>query len=253
MINLNDTSGLPLLLNTQENSLHPAGEITYSSIDRVKLDSIRPILLNKTLRYPIDIYTEYIDISLTKHESSFKKNDLHYSITLLPPGLLGIEYNKTHIFAPDKDENDITAIADIIHGNGIVLIQRVKEKGELDFDTEVEFVAMCRVRKGDRIPVPQKYMYTFLNSSSSTLVIGRLYEDDGKIDYRTIRRERGMSYYFIRKNARQEIVKNPNYKEVPLLKRKKSENLARKYKLTSSKPIYTQFIQNERRFRKMLV
>lgn len=253
MINLQDTSGLPLLFNNQDNSLHPAGEICFASIEKVKLDMVRPILLNKTLRYPLYVYSEYWDICLNDHKTAFTKNNLHYNLIIVPPGLLGVEYNKTHIFAPDKDQNDITAIVDVVYGSGIVLIQKVKEPGELDFETEVEFVSMFNVRKGDRVAIPQKYMYTFINTTNSALILGRVFEDDGKIDYRTIRREQGMSYYFIRKNARREVVRNPRYKEIPDLKRHKAESIAKKFRLTSAKPIYTQFIQNPTRFKKLLV
>lgn len=253
MINLQDSTGLPLLLNNQDNSLHPAGEIQISTVEKIKLDVIRPCLLNKTLRYPLQVYTEYYDICLKSHKTIFTKNKLHYNIITLPPGLLGIEYNKTHIFAPDKDRNDITAVIDVVYGNGMVLIQRIKDKGELDFETEVSFVGVFRVRRGDRVPIPQKYMYTFINSSNTVLIVCRIYEDDGKIDYRSIRREQGMSYYFIRKNARREIVRNPRYKDMPELKKLKPENYTKKHRLTSSRPIYTQFIQNPARFKKMLV
>lgn len=253
MINLQDSSGLPLLLNTQDNSLQPAGEVVFDSIDKIKLENLRPVLLNKTLRYPLNVYSEYCDICLKKHIKIFKKNSLHYNITVLPAGLLGIEYNKTHIFAPDKDQNELTAIVDIIYGRGSVLIQKVKEKGELDFDTEVSFAAAFRVRRGDRVPIPKKYMYTFVNASNSPFIVGRLFENDGKIDYRTLRKEHGMSYYFIRKNAREEVVKNPHYKEVPKLKRMNAQNYSRKFRLTSTKSIYSQFTQNEKRFNKLLV
>ncbi|MDD3648113.1 MAG: glucose-6-phosphate isomerase family protein [Candidatus Dojkabacteria bacterium] len=253
MINLQDFSGLPLLLNNQDNSLHPAGEISFEKLERIRLDTIRPVLLNKTLKYPLNVYTEYSDIYLNKDKSIFAKNKLHYSIIILPPGLLGIEYNKTHIFSPDKDQNDITAIVDIIHGKGTVIVQQLKEKGELDFETDVSFVAAFKVKKGDRVPIPQKYMYTFINSSSLPLIVGRLYEDDGKIDYRTMKKEHGMSYYFIRKNARQEIVRNPHYKDVPRLKRIKAEDYCKKFRLTAAQPIYTQFIYNPDRFKKLLV
>jgi oxalate decarboxylase/phosphoglucose isomerase-like protein (cupin superfamily) len=253
MINLQDTSGLPLVLDTQDNSLQPAGEVQIASTEKIKLENVRPILLNKTLRYPLDIYTEYADICAQKDADLFPKNKLHYSMLVIPAGLLGIEYNKTHIFAPDKDKNELTAIVDIIYGRGIIFIQKVKEKGPLDFDTEVNDAIMFKVRKGDRVPIPQKYMYTFINVSNSPLILGRLFEDDGKIDYRTIRREHGMSYYFIRKNARQEVVRNPHYKQIPKLKRVKAENFASKFRLTSQKPIYTQFVYNPDRFKKILV
>jgi len=253
MINLQDTSGLPLLLNTQDNSLQPAGEIMFDKRDRVKLENIKPVLLNKTLRYPIDIYSEYCDICLSKDQNCFKNHKLHFSIIILPPGLLGIEYNKTHIFAPDLDQNDISVIIDIIYGKGSILIQRVKEKGEYDFDTEVDFAAVMKVERCNRAIVPQNYMYTFINASNYPLIIARLYEDDGKIDYRSMRKEHGMSYYFIRKNARQEIVRNPHYKEVPNLKKFNNEKYLRSYNCTSKKPIYTQFLKEPKKFCRLLV
>ena len=253
MINLQDLSGLPLLFNTQDNSLQPTGEVGFISLEKIRLEMLRPILLNRTLRYPHQIYSEYCDICLTKHTELFEKSDLHFGLIILPSGLLGVEYNKTHIFAPDQDENEIAAIIEIIYGSGIILIQKVKEKGEYDFDTEVVFSGMFKVRKGDRIPIPQKYMYTFINPGNGPLIAARIFEDDGKIDYRTLRREQGMSYYFIRKNARREVVRNPHYKEIPKLKRLKTDDYCRKYRLTAFKPIYTQFIQNSERFTKMLV
>jgi len=253
MISLQDYSGLPLLLNNQDYTLQPAGEVSLENLERVKLDIIRPTLLNRTLKYPVYVYTEYSDVCLQKHASILKKSKLHYNILVLPPGLLGIEYNKTHIFSPDKDQNDITGIIDIVHGRGLVLIQKLKEKDSLSIETEVDFVSLFVVKKGDRLAIPQKYMYTFINSSSSALVIARLFEDDGKIDYRSIWREQGMSYYFIRKNARREVVRNPRYRAVPKLHRVSPETSAKEWKLTSAKPLYNQVAQNPERFKGLLV
>lgn len=253
MINLQDLSGLPLLFNIQDNSLQPTGEVGFEVLEKVRLDMLRPILLNRTLRYPLHVYTEYCDIYLAKHAEIFKKAKLHFSLIILPSGLLGVEYNKTHIFAPDQDQNDIAVIVEIVYGSGIVFIQKVKEKGEYDFDTEVSFSGMFKVKKGDRIPIPQKYMYTFINPSNYPLIVARIFEDDGKIDYRTLRREQGMSYYFIRKNARKEVVRNPHYKDIPLLKRLKCDDYCGRFRLTASKPIYTQLVQNPDRFMNMLV
>lgn len=253
MINLQDVSGLPLLFNTQDNSLQPTGEVGFEMLEKVRLDMLRPILLNRTLRYPLHVYSEYYDICLSKHEEIFNKTKLHFSLIVLPSGLLGVEYNKTHIFAPDQDQNDIAAIAEILYGKGILFMQKVKEKGEYDFDTEVLFSGMFKVKRGDRIPIPQKYMYTFINPGNAPLIVARTFEDDGKIDYRTLRREQGMSYYFIRKNARREVVRNPHYKDIPPLKRLKCDNYCSKFRLTASKPIYTQIVQNPDRFAKMLV
>lgn len=256
MISLQDYSGLPLLLNNQDYTLHPAGEISIKCTERVRLDMIRPTLLNKTLKYPLHVYTEYCDITMPKHEELFSKNNLHYNMLVVPPGLLGIEYNKTHIFAPDKDRNELTAIVDVVYGRGLVLIQKprdILDESSKEDDKENPFAAMFLIKKGDRIPVPQGYLYTFVNSSNSALVIGRLFEDDGKIDYRSIRWVQGMSHYFIRKNARREVVKNPRYRDVDKIKVIKCDKYSQRFRLTSTKPIYTQCVQNVDRFKDILV
>ena len=253
MINLQISSGLPLLFNTTDNSIHPAGEISLVNKESIKLDSLRSILLNKTLRYPVNVYTEYKDICLAGHEHFFKKNSLHYSISIVPSGLLGVEYTKTHIFSPDKDQNTVAAIADVLYGKGAVLVQKIKEKGNLDYETEVCNAQLFLVKPGDRIAIPQKHMYTFINSSNKAFIVGRLYENDGKIDYRTIWKEQGMCYYLIRKNARREIVRNPRYKTIPKIENCRVCKNNSKYRITAKKPLYTQFIQNPQRFKKMLV
>lgn len=253
MINLQDASGLPLLFDIQNNSIQPAGDIIYEGKEVVKLKNIKPILLNKTLRYPVQVYTEYEDIYLNKHKQIFEDHSLHYNLVIVPSGLLGVEYTKTHIFSPDQDQNEITAIVDVIYGEGVVLIQQAKEDEGFNINTEISFVKAYHAKKGDRVVVPQGYMYTFINSGSKPYVLGRLFENDGKIDYRTIRHERGMSYYVIRKNARKEIVTNPRYKTVPKLDEVKPEKNAKKHSLTSKKPIYTQAIRRPKRFEELLV
>jgi oxalate decarboxylase/phosphoglucose isomerase-like protein (cupin superfamily) len=253
MINLQDSSGLPLIFNSHDNSLQISSELSVGMIDRVKLDSIRSILLNRTLHYPLQVYTEYSDITLAHHASLFRTHKLHYNILILPSGLLGIEYNKTHLFSPDNDRNEITLITDIIYGSGIILTQSIDKVETTDNEPCVDFAAMYKVKKGDRIAIPQKYMYTFVNTSNNPLIIGRLFEDDGKIDYRTLKREQGMAYYFIRKNARREIVRNPRYKTCAKLKNISPLESITRYRLTSVKPLYTQVIENPERFKKLLV
>jgi len=253
MINLHDTSGLPIIFESEDNSIQQTSEIFFENKEVVKLDSIRPTLLNKTLKYPTHVYTEYNNICIPSHKTIFSKNKLHYNIEIVPAGLLGVEYTKTHIFSPDNDKNEITAIVDVIYGNGNILVQRMKAKGEFEFDTEVTTASISTIKAGERIVIPQNYMYTFINSSGRPFIIGRLYEDDGKIDYRSIWREQGMAYYIIRKNARKEVVRNPRYKYIPPLENLKEQKLVEKLKLTSVKPIYTQFVNNPERFKKLLV
>jgi hypothetical protein len=58
-------------------------------------------------------------------------------------------------------------------------------------------------------------LYTFINSSENNIIFSKIYKKCCIIDYTSLGRERGLAYYCIRKNGRQEIVRNPHYKATP--------------------------------------
>lgn len=252
MISLQDSSFLPLTFDERDNAIFFPDEAKHGGVDRVKLGEMSPILLNRTLVYPDKVYTEYKDVGFASDQDTLEKHDLHYNILVLPTGLLGVEYTKTHIYTTEHDEREVICIAEVIKGGGTLLMQKIEPKDEYDFDTSVSEVNVVKIKPKERVPIPNGYQYCFINTRNQPLVLSRVFRHDGRIDYRTIRKERGMAYYVIRKNARQEYVKNPRYRTVPKLTRSKPETYQNKFNLTSSKPLYQQIIQDPKRFKNIL-
>lgn len=252
MINLQEISSLPITFDDRDNALFVGENASCDQISRIKLSEMIPILLNRTLVYPDKVYNEYLDVKYIDDEKVFKSKGLHYNVLVMPTGLLGVEYTKSHIYTTDKAKTDIIGVIEVLYGAGTLIMQKLAPKDEFDFDTSVESVVIVKVPKGARVPIPAGYQYAFINTRSKPLVIAKLTKNDGRLDYRTMRKEQGLSYYAIRKNARQEYVKNPRYRDIPKLKKEKPEVLCKKYNLTSSKPLYDQVVQNPDRFSKLL-
>jgi len=183
------------------------------------LQNLLPALLNKSLRYPEDVYEENEDLFTTQDEELFKKSLLHYDIIVLPAGLLGIEYIKTHIYYSPKSEGKYSSVVECLMGILTVLIQKNKPKDEYDFDTAVEEGIMIKLRRGEKIAIPTGYYYTFINTKNSPVIFSRTYKNKGVVDYSILGNEQGLAYFAIRKNARTEIVFNPRYREIPKIKK----------------------------------
>lgn len=252
MINLRDTSSLSVTFDNRDNAIFFPEHISSSRIERVKLEELKPILLNRTLVYPDKVYTEYHDVSSNDDQQVYEKFGIHYNMVVLPTGLLGVEFTKSHIYAADSQSKNVTCVVEVIKGGATVLMQKIKPKEDYEIETTVEDIIIVKVKTGEKLPIPSGYQYSFINTRNHPLILSRVYLTDGRIDYRTIRREQGLSYYVIRKNARQEYVKNPRYRETPKLRSIKCDTYNRKYKISPVKPLYLQIIEDMKKFRDLL-
>lgn len=246
MINLQDFFSFPSLFDKKDNSLIFPSNVDYSSSNTITLDDIKPILLNRTLRYPREIYTEYRNVSFNSDSEKYCKCNLNFDVIVIPTGLLGIEYNKTHIYRGGENEGKLCALVEVVYGSALIMLQRTKAKERFQIGTEVDEVVIIRVSQGAKVPIYSGYMYEFINSKSKPLIIAKTYISR-KIDYTQIKREQGLAYYIIRKNARQEVVKNPRYKEVPNARMKiRFDN--EEVPIDIRKPLYNQLIEETNKF-----
>jgi oxalate decarboxylase/phosphoglucose isomerase-like protein (cupin superfamily) len=173
-------------------------------------------------------------------------------MVVLPTGLLGVEFTKSHIYGGGNQSKDINCIIEVVKGGATILLQKNKPPEEYEIETTIRDFIVAKVKSGEKFPIPSGFQYSFINTRNYPLVLSRIYKYDGRIDYRTLRREQGLGYYVIRKNARQEYVKNPRYRETPKLRTVKPETYARKYKVSSTKPLYMQLVENPTRFKDLL-
>lgn len=216
MLDLLDFCSLDIHFDPQSNALLYGENIKCNSYQKINLKNLSPILLNKSLIYPEEVYEEYQGVSYQQDES-LSNGCVSYDVINLPAGLLGIEFIKTHVYySPiDSDGDKVSSIIEVLFGNLNIILQKNAPKGELDFYTHVEEGYLVKLTPGDKFVIPQGYLYTFVNTSEEHVIFSRVYKKCCIVDYSSLKKERGLAYYCIRKNGRQELVQNPFYKNTP--------------------------------------
>lgn len=219
MVSLLDTCSLDISFDVENNKIVYGQNVLPVSTNRVTLKNLIPTLLNKSLSYPEEVYEEHTRIH-SLEDLHWEDKDISYDIICLPAGLLGVEYIKTHVYySPDEIEHKrYSTVIEVNYGILTIIMQKNAPKDELEFETRVEEGLMVKVHKGQKFVVPQGYFYTFINTEDIPVLFVRIYKKNGIVDYAVFKRERGLAYYCIRKNARQEIVHNPIYRNTPKIK-----------------------------------
>ncbi len=144
------------------------------------------------------------------------------NITVWETGTVGREYINTygHYHVGQLDETYIVAA-----GEGVVLLQRRKEKNGNPIDGEIESFYAIKVKVGDEVFIPSGTGHLVANTGKTWLVTVddspvNFAEVDpvslpGHADYEPVKKLHGFAYYLIEENDQPTLVKNPNYKEVP--------------------------------------
>jgi len=110
----------------------------------------------------------YRNIFLPHHQEKISKLDLRYDITVLPPGMIGQEFNKSlghyHPMVPGL------AIAypelyEVLHGKALFLLQKM----DADFKNVITVLAIEAVA-GQKIVYPPNYGHIIVNIGSEPLV-----------------------------------------------------------------------------------
>lgn len=89
--------------------------------------------------------------------------------------------------------------------------------------------------------------HVFINTRQTPLVFS-IVRNSEDFNVRRFIPEQGAGYYFIRKNARQEVVRNPKYKIVPKYKKGTSKLVLKEMGITEKTPIFKQIIRRPERF-----
>ncbi len=136
----------------------------------------------------------------------FKEHSVRYDLTLIPPGLIGPEYNKTHgHFHPRSGKGRYYGeIYEVLSGKGLILLQHRKLEDFLVFQVE----------KGDSVFIPGEYGHVTVNTGKRPLLMGNLVIDGFKSQYGMVKRKHGFAYYVFDGEI---FIPNPHYKEYPTL------------------------------------
>jgi glucose-6-phosphate isomerase len=151
------------------------------------------------------------------HRAVARSGWLRYDLTIIPPLMLGTEYNKTagHYHSLAKRGLSYPEVYEILHGSATYLLQK-KKKGSKKASGELDDVIIIDAIEGDKILMPPNYGHVTINRSPSTLIMANIVADRCVSDYSEYARLRGAAYYITKKG----IIKNPNYKKVPAPRKK---------------------------------
>ncbi len=145
------------------------------------------------------------------------------NITIWESGEVGSEYIKTygHYHVGKLDETYT-----VLQGQGIIIMQvrKIGKDGQ-PVDDEIENFKAISVKEGDKVFIPSGTGHLALNTGNVWFVTSddspvNFAEKDavslpGHADYGPFKRLHGAAYYVVNKNGKPELVKNPNYKNVP--------------------------------------
>ncbi len=253
MIYLSKPSSFNIKLDNNSHSLILEEGIRYDDVLEGTLDYVRPCLLNPDLDVPIHLYRVYQNLHNEADKSLGDK--VEYDLLLMPPNVTGVEYVKTHGHkTPEIPGKDLTypVIIEILYGAGTFILQKFNNNFDpfVAVEPEISEVYMLKAQKGTKVIIPPNFYYTLINTRGTYLVTGRLHHCwDMASERLKLEEKQGTCYYVIRKNARQEIVKNPNYKNTPRLMKIKHNQINKIVGFRSSKPLSTLIRKNPEKFK----
>lgn len=159
-----------------------------------------------------ELYYMYRNLYRTENDLEIiEKNHLRYDITVIPSGLLGIEYIKTaghyHPKVPGSDAT-YPEVYQVLEGNATYLLQKRKDEND---DRMIEDVIITHAGPGDVVVVPPYYGHVTINESDSDLKMANWVCSDFSSVYDSIKKCRGAAYYLIKTG----YVRNTEYMHIP--------------------------------------
>lgn len=168
-----------------------------------KLDEMRPLLFDIAWAESTpnrDLYYMYRDalLSLAQKQRS-EVEGFRYDITILPPIMLGNEFNKTM-----GHEHNSAELYEVLSGEGIYLFQYF-------YGNKIHKVYACNVKAGDKIFIMPAHGHLMINTGHSDLITANIAVRHRGHDYSLFIKNRGACYYAFLQNNDVLWTKNPNY------------------------------------------
>lgn len=230
-IDLRKSTGVPISYNGVD--LQPQG-LKFKNVFTINIDEMRPQLLNKSLSCPEIFYKKWEGLD---GENIFSEKNLLVNFYTIQPNLAGIEYVKTFSsICPNYPR-----IIEVSYGGGVVLMQKYNS-------TEDNKIIKRILKKGDKAIIPTGFAYTIINTRQNSNLIVVEVSSNKSNPKKVLDENNGMAYYVIRKNAKQETVRNPYYKIVNNIEKVNWDNIFQEKGITLKTPIIRQILRNYERY-----
>lgn len=187
----------------------------------------------------LELYYVYRDLAENENDKiKIIKKGLRYDNTIMPPLILGKEFNKTQGHShPFVSNTDITyaEIYEVLEGQTIFLLQNSE-------NNKVKDIFGIKAKKGDKVIIPPNHEHLIINPGNKDLrTCNWVCREFGANIYEPFQNKHGFSYYALKNNLIRWI-KNKNYKLIPSLRFEKPNNFYN-FDIPKDKPIY-QLVDN---------
>lgn len=236
-IDLKKHAGLALTYDSGKLISHE-GSVDTGSREVVPIDEVRPQLLNPELSCPVVFYYVFGRID---RKSILKRKLLRFDMYVIPPNLAGIEYVKTK----GMRTASYPILIEVVHGY-LTLILQIDREDEDGYP--ITRSSVIKMKRGEKYVIPPDSGFVFVNTRRATTAVSMIRSSKGLLQS-VFDDMRGGAHYVIRKNARQEVVQNPSYREVKRVKACKPEDLYKHFGLTVKTPIFKQILRKYDRFK----
>lgn len=230
-IDLRKTSGFPIVYDGDD--LVVKDFVFKERID-VTIDDIRDQLLNKELSCPDIFYRKYKGLD---DNDIYKSKGIKINFYTLKPNLAGIEFVKTRATRCKR----FPRILDIVYGGATILLQRY-------ISPKNNRIIKIAAKKEQKIIVPAGFEVVVVNTRQNSNLVFAEYVSTKASPKVVLDDNNGLAYYIIRKNAKQETVRNPSYKIVNEPEKLDWDKIIKEYGITPKTPVIKQLIRKYEKF-----
>lgn len=219
MIDLQKVSGLPIEL-TDDFHIQFKEPLKPVEPGIRKFSEMIPVLADQNAKpnpATDDIYYMYRDVHMPEDEAVIRKHNLRYDLTVVPPVMIGSEFNKTlghyHPLVPGK-KLAYPELYEVLAGESIFLIQKVDATGK-----EILDIQAIKAKVGDKVIYPPGYGHVIVNIGKGPLVTSNWSADNFKSEYQPMKDMGGMGYFVVADDKeRFKFERNLNYEFAPWVK-----------------------------------
>jgi hypothetical protein len=230
-IDLKKSSGFPIIYDGDDLVVK---DFTFEEKVDVTIDDIRRQLLNKELSCPDTFYRKYKGLD---NNDIYKSKNIRINFYSLKPNLAGIEFVKTRATRC----RSYPRIFDFVYGGATVLLQNYK-------NPKNNRIIKINVKRDQKIIIPPDFEVVVVNTrQNSNLVFAEYYSTKAKPKV-VLDDNNGLAYYIIRKNAKQETVRNPSYKIVNEPEKLDWDKIIKEYGITPKTPVIKQIMRKYEKF-----
>lgn len=209
MIRITEAKSIPISINRETRTLVFDDAVKYDTSYSVPISEISPILLNKSLKYPETVYNQCMGVS---RDVSVREGSVRCNLFHIPSGLLGIEFNRTHVYTSNEQRGKSACLVEVMEGELTIILQKDKQAEDFSFVKYVDEIKIVKLYEGDKCSIPSGYMFNFINSTESDVVFTVVAINLQKLDYGYLSKEKGLAVFIISKNSKSEVVLNPKYR-----------------------------------------